>query len=257
MARNSRGSPGAGLRRRDLLLLLILALLGSVCIAVTAQMAVTPARMFEVPQSVLSEIDPDELLGTPVVSLQPIRPDVLTPPGVPVTVLSVTLVSTSFPAPAPHESPIGKPPPNLFIEAEWPATMATNRLDSIRLSLVRATGDEFVPVLGVAPGHMVVSATPLPVGGTPDALIETAFGPGYGASAVARLEGAAFEISPRQPDDQSLDPSRVTWYWYILTREPGRHIIDVCVSARWTSVDGAGEVMERDMWCSPLEIWVE
>ena len=256
MTKNSLGNPGTGLERRSLLLFLLIVLVGCACLMVTAQMAITPYRTFEVPQSVLSEIDPDELLGTPAVFLQPIRPEVLTPPWVPVTVPSVTLVPTSSPAAAPREAPIEEPLPNLFIEAEWPATMVTNRFDPIRLSLVWAAGDELVPELEVA-GHVVVSATPLPVGGTPDALIGTAFGPGYGASAVARLEGAAFEIRPRQPDDQSLDPSRVTWYWDILAREPGRHIIDLCVGTRWTSVDGAGEVIERDIWCSQLEIWVE
>jgi hypothetical protein len=262
-------------------------LLGFASFVCTAQMAVTPDRVWQVPASMLSELNPDDALDTDGRRIEPLRVEVLTPwdPGkllTPVgTVVVVPLATfvppltdtvtpqkvSAVPTPSPdatlHPRPFTATPtpasvllPTIAIEAEWPMRMDINRSDSIRLSLVRAADDESVPIIEAA-SHTVVAATLVPVEGTPEVSIQKAFGPGYVASAVARLEGTAFEISPVETDYQSLDQPRITWRWDILALELGRQAIDACVVVRWEFADGTGEAIERTIWCSPLEILVE
>lgn len=248
-----------------MLVLFLALLLGFASFVCTAQMAVTPPRVWQVPASMLSELNPDEAFNTGGGRIEPLRPEVLTPPPwdprnilTPVGTVVAVPLATSVPPLTDTATPLPASVllPTIAIEAEWPMRMDINRSDSIRLSLVRAADDESVPIIEIA-GHTVVAATPVPVEGTPEVSIQKALGPRYVASAVARLEGTAFEISPVETDYQSLDQPWVTWRWDILALELGRQAIDACVVVRWELADGTGEAIERTIWCSPLEILVE
>ena len=142
-----------------------------------------------------------------------------------------------------------------MIEAEWPERMEIDRSDYIRVSLVRTTGGKYVPTIEVI-GHTVVAATLVPVG-TPEAPVEIAFGPAYKASAVARLEGTAFEITPLETEYQSLDQDRITWDWNILPLKSGPQIINARIIVQWEPTEGEGNTIERTIWRAPLEIVVK
>lgn len=93
---------------------------------------------------------------------------------------------------------------------------------------------------------------------TPKApLAKRSFGPAYKASAVARLEGTAFEISPTNAEYQSLDEDRITWGWNILSTKPGHQTVNACIIVRWQPIEGEWETIERTIWRAPLTIVVE
>jgi len=75
-------------KRRDWLLLLLLLLLGSACLLLSAQMAVRPDAMWEVSADMLSKLDPDEGLEIGGMPIEPLRPEVMTPPWDPATILT-------------------------------------------------------------------------------------------------------------------------------------------------------------------------
>jgi len=84
-------------RRRDLLVFLLILLLGFICLLCTAQVAIRPNRAWEVPADMLSELNPN---GTTTGELQiePLRPEVMTPPSwlisTPVGTLVIVPVAT-------------------------------------------------------------------------------------------------------------------------------------------------------------------
>jgi hypothetical protein len=147
------------------------------------------------------------------------------------------------------------PSPTAMVEAEWPETMEIDRSDYVRVSLIRTTEGKFAPTVEVA-GHTAVVATVKPVG-TVEAPMEGAFGPAYQASAIAKLEGTAFEIRLLGAESQSLDQDQITWDWNILPIKPGRQIVNACVIIRWQPIEGEWDAIERTVWRAPLPTEVE
>ena len=74
--------------RRDWLIFLVLLLLGFACLLIAAQMAVRPASIWQVSADMLSELNPDEDRGIEEVQIEPLRPEVMTPPWDPATILT-------------------------------------------------------------------------------------------------------------------------------------------------------------------------
>jgi hypothetical protein len=62
----------------DILLFFLILLGGFLCLLITAHMAARLAPSGRVPANMLSELDPDEALGTKPASIGPLRPDVMT-----------------------------------------------------------------------------------------------------------------------------------------------------------------------------------
>ena len=65
---------------RSLLFFLLILLLGFACLMLTAQMAVRPDRIWQIPADMLSQLNPDEDTDTGERHVEPLRPEVLTPP---------------------------------------------------------------------------------------------------------------------------------------------------------------------------------
>lgn len=145
--------------------------------------------------------------------------------------------------------------PTAMVEAEWPKKMEIDRSDSIRVSLVRTTGQVFVPTIEIA-GHTVIAASPIPFG-TPKVPLERAFGPGYKASAIANLAGTAFKITSVTTEYQSLEQPRITWEWNIMPEKPGPQTINANIQIQWEPIGGDGETIQRPIWRSRLDILVE
>ena len=79
-AGNSKRGRDGDRDRRSLLVFLLILLLGFACLMITAQMAVTPDRIWQVPANMLSELNPDEGFETWERRIEPLRPEVMTPP---------------------------------------------------------------------------------------------------------------------------------------------------------------------------------
>ena len=101
--------------------MLLLLLLGFACLMITAQIAVTPERMWRVSANMLSELNPDEALDIGPGRIEPLRPEVLTPPpwdpryiltpiGTAVVVPAATFVPMVTPTPTPGEVAIVSTP---------------------------------------------------------------------------------------------------------------------------------------------------
>jgi hypothetical protein len=88
---------GRDRKRREWLIFLLLLLLGFACLLCTAQVAVKQLTMWQVPADMFSELDPDEKLGTEVMPIEPLCPEVMTLPWDPDTIL--TPVGTPSPVP--------------------------------------------------------------------------------------------------------------------------------------------------------------
>jgi LysM repeat protein len=169
-------------------------------------------------------------------------PDISVPTS-PTPMLTPTSVVYSAPTPL----------PKIAIEAEWWNRMEVNRSDTIRVSLVQATGRTLATTIEVA-GRTMVVATPIPYG-TPSTPIEGAFGPQYEAVAIAKLHATAFEVEPVVEEEQSLEQPRITWKWNIFPKSAGRQIVNVHIIVRWKPKQG-GQPVEYQIWESRLEIRV-
>ena len=163
-------------------------------------------------------------------------------------------VCSDTPSPLPSLTPV--PLPTVMVEVEWPERMEIDRSGYVMVSLVRTAEGEFVPTVETTE-HIVIAATSVRVSGTPEAPIEKAFGPMYKAYAIARLEGAAFEIRPLGTEHQSLDQDQITWDWNILPLKPGHQIINVCVIVQWQPTEEKRDIIERTIWRVPLTVVVE
>jgi len=188
----------------------------------------------------------------PIISPTPSPTPLLTPSPTPP---APTVTATPVVLPTEEATEVPGPGLGMMVEAEWPRRMEIYRSDFIRISLVRTGEGGFVPTVEVA-GHTVVAETPIPYG-TPGALAEGAFGPEYRASAIARLEGAAFEIAPLETGYQSLDQPQVTWDWNILPQQPGPQVLNARIAVRWEPIEGDGAAIERTVWRHSFYVVVE
>jgi len=84
-------------KQRDWLIFLLLLLLGFVCLLCTAQVATRQLAQWQVPADMFSELNPEKELGTGVTPVEPLRPEVMTLPWDPDTIL--TPVGTPSPVP--------------------------------------------------------------------------------------------------------------------------------------------------------------
>ena len=98
-ANGSRSNRDRNRNRRDWLVFLLILLLGFACLLITAQMAVNPERVWRVPANMLSELNPDESLSTPGVPIEPLRPEVMTLPWDPRTILTPGAEGTAIAVP--------------------------------------------------------------------------------------------------------------------------------------------------------------
>ncbi|HIQ01512.1 MAG TPA: hypothetical protein EYH30_05215, partial [Anaerolineales bacterium] len=67
-------------RRRDLLMFFLILLVGIACLLLAAQIAATPARVWEVPAGMLSELNPDDRQAPQGLFIEPLRPEIMTLP---------------------------------------------------------------------------------------------------------------------------------------------------------------------------------
>jgi len=172
-----------------------------------------------------------------------------------------TEAPTLTPSPEPTVTPEPKgptltpsPEPMVMLEAEWPAKMEVHRADSIRVSLVHTTGQNYVPTIRIA-GHTAVVVSPISAG-TPGVPITRAFGSKYEACANGEVAGAGFDVKPVTTGCQSLEQSNTTWTWSISTEHSGSQTVIVSIEVQWKPKDGE-QPIQRQIWQEQLNIFVE
>lgn len=155
---------------------------------------------------------------------------------------------------------VPSPAPTIMIEAEWPKRLEVGHADTIRVSLIRISGNTYLVTAETAE-HTLSAATAMSIG-TPDVGPERAFGPGYDAVAIAHIGGVAFQIDPSTDEEQRLDPDRdrIDWRWNIkplVEDEQDLHITQVVgltIDVQWIPRSSADVTIQRTLWHSDLHI---
>lgn len=132
-----------------------------------------------------------------------------------------------------------------IVELEWPRQMRLGDSDTIRLALIPSRNGYIVQA--EFPEHQTTSdeiAVPRPGG--------------YDLSAVARLDGAGFDISPQGEQVQGLPlQSAVTWRWTLTPRSAGQHRVSLRLSLRWIPQTAAEKtIRETQIYSRALTVQV-
>ncbi len=159
------------------------------------------------------------------------------------TIIPETGVETAVPAPLPTlapstPAPAASPtaPPAFFatplpaegrmVELEYPPGMRLGDSDVVRLSLVPSA--EGYQVTADFPNHDV-EIQPLTIPRQA----------GYDLSAVARLDGVGFRLSPEGEQVRALPYGEiVSWNWTLSPQAPGQQRLSVVLLLRWTPLPG-------------------
>lgn len=108
-----------------------------------------------------------------------------------------------------------------MVELEWPARLRLGESDVLRLALVPAEG-----------GYTAQAEFPEHTLATQSVPVQRP--PGYSLSAVARLDGVGFDISPTGDQLRLVPPGEVvSWRWSLAPRAPGRQRLSIVLLLRW------------------------
>lgn len=158
-------------------------------------------------------------------------------------------VSPPASTPTPVQTQIGPTPTAIVegrvVELEWPPQMRLGESDVVRLSLIPSQDGYMVTT--EFPEHTTVTGT-----------VSVARPGGYDLSAVGRLEGVGFTLSPASEQVYSLPIGQtVTWRWTLSPDAPGQHRLAVSLVLRWTPLPGApGFVHDSQVYSKGLDVRV-
>jgi len=173
---------------------------------------------------------PPLLPGTP-------EPTIATPTAAFIPTASLTPTAAATVATPP-------PTPHVVIEAHHPGWMEMGASDTINLSLKHIIA-EMATATSVRPDRTTVAGAPA-FPGTPEAVLEQAFGPGYDAVVIAKVVAPAFEVQSTG-DELSLDQDEVTWQWGITPKHTGHQLVTISVEGQWRPQAG-GRSINRNLW---------
>lgn len=127
---------------------------------------------------------------------------------------------TRPPAIEPTKTPL--PPAELrVLELEWPSTLQLGDSDVIRLSLIPS--EDGYTARAEYQEHTLSSQD-----------VKVRRPEGFTLSAMARLDGAGFEISPEGEQWYVVQQNEaVTWRWSLSPRSPGKHRVSMALMLRW------------------------
>lgn len=132
-----------------------------------------------------------------------------------------------------------------IIDVEWPRTLRWGDSDTVRLRLLPDGNDYLLEA--EFPEHDIQSQ-PLPVE-RPD---------GYFLSAVARLDGVGFTISPAGEQERQLPPGEgAVWHWSLTPNARGQQRLTIQLALQWTPSERIdGSAYRRDVFSRGLDIQV-
>lgn len=155
------------------------------------------------------------------------------------------------PTAAPTRAPAPAPTPTAFveqrtIELEWPHRLQLGESDVLRMALV-PSGDGYIAQADFDEHPLETQQVPVR---RPS---------GYLLSAIARLDGVGFNISP-SGDQVRLVPvdEAVSWRWSLAPNAGGRQRLTISLVLRWEPEPGvAGPVRESVVFGKALEVQVQ
>lgn len=159
------------------------------------------------------------------------------PTGYPSEVTLPTQAATAVPT---------EPPPELrVLELEWPATLKLGDSDVIRLALVPS--EDGYTARAEYSEHTLSAQD-----------VEVRRPEGYTLSAMARLDGAGFDVSPSGDQWYIVEPDEaITWGWSLSPRSPGKQRISILLLLRWEPDAGVrGQVSQSLVYDRSLDIQV-
>jgi len=185
---------------------------------------------------------------TPIVQTQPVSGTPAPLPTQPPPATSTPIVAPTASPPATQPPVIASPTPVVearLLELEWPPQMRLGDSDVVRLSLIPSK-DGYV-VTTEFPEHQTVTNT-----------VRVERPGGYELSAVARLDGVGFVISPQEEQARGLPIGEVvTWRWTLSPRAPGQQRLNLGLLLRWTPSPGAsGPFRESEVFSKSLDVRV-
>jgi hypothetical protein len=130
-----------------------------------------------------------------------------------------------------------------IVELEWPARLRLGDSDVVRLALIPSK--EGYTVTTEFPEHQTITQT-----------VTVQRPAGYELSAVARLDGVGFDLSPQGDQEHPLAGGEtVTWRWSLTPRSPGQHRLSVVLLLRWRPAPGVtGSVRESVAYSKSLTV---
>lgn len=172
----------------------------------------------------------------------------------PSPVFTQPAVATKAPAntqiPAASETAAVLPTPMMVfeerrVELEWPARIRLGDSDTVRLELI--PNSEGYTVTSEFPEHKIESHE----------LTIKRLG-GYQLSAIASLDGAGFDISPRGEREQVLDlQEAVGWHWSISPSSPGQQRLIVTLGLHWVPAQTmAGPERHQTIYSRGMDVQV-
>lgn len=155
------------------------------------------------------------------------------------------------PTAAPTRAPAPAPTPTAFveqrtIELEWPHLLQLGESDVLRMALV-PSGDGYIAQADFDEHPLETQQVPVR---RPS---------GYLLSAIARLDGVGFNISP-SGDQVRLVPvdEAVSWRWSLAPNAGGRQRLTISLVLRWEPEPGVtGPVRESVVFGKALEVQVQ
>lgn len=148
---------------------------------------------------------------------------------------------------APTAAPQPTPTPLIeerLVELEWPPRLRLGDSDIIRLSLIPSAG-----------GYTITTEFEDHQTDVQDLPITHISG--YDLSAVARLDGVGFALSPEGDQAQFLPAGQpVTWRWSLTPNDPGQQRLTITLLLRWTPTGAAAPARETVAYSRALDVQV-
>ncbi|SRR6266542_136614 len=161
------------------------------------------------------------------------QPNVFIPTANPMTPAAGQVTPTTTPHPPPIVGAEN-------VEAEYPPQMELGHAETIRVSLVYATGLNGTPTVEIA-GNNGLRATPISIG-TPGPL-RSALGHDYHGFIIAHLNAPSFEVKPEATQTYSLDnPQRLDWVWTVLPNKEGTQVLSLGIDVEWVPSNGSRSI---------------
>ena len=166
---------------------------------------------------------------------------------------SPTAIPSATPAPLPTQAPPSTlaPTPTILVEprlveVEWPQNMYLGDSDVVRMALIPSKE-----------GYKLTTEFPDHTTTTQD--VPVVRPEGYDLSAVGRLDGVGFRISPSKDQVSSLPLDQpVTWHWSLTPEHPGQQRLIVSLLLRWDPLPGTeGGTREAVAYSKGLEMQVK
>lgn len=135
----------------------------------------------------------------------------------------------------------------------WPTELHLNQQTIIKAELQQsATGITISNITSEQPESFDIDN--IPIGGTPEAPIASAFGPGYQLCAQATLHEDTDMLSVVSINNERscflTNRSKLTWQWIVRPKRPGPQILSGSVTLIWEPTNPNSRSISREVWAA-------